>query len=47
VTADPANPLHNKLDFNNMGAAGHSRGAKIAAMHFAGKAQLQTMCFLC
>jgi predicted dienelactone hydrolase len=40
VTANPTNPLHNKLDFNNMGAAGHSRGAKIAAMHFAGRIEM-------
>lgn len=37
VAANPDNPLHGKLDFTNMGAAGHSRGAKIAAMHFAGE----------
>lgn len=36
VLSNPTNPLYGKLDFNNMGAAGHSRGAKIAAMHFAG-----------
>jgi hypothetical protein len=37
VSADPNNPLHGKIDFTNLGAAGHSRGAKIAAMHFAGR----------
>lgn len=36
VTENPNNPLHGKIDFTNLGAAGHSRGAKIAAMHFAG-----------
>lgn len=30
------NPLNGKLDLDNMGAAGHSRGGKIAALHFAG-----------
>lgn len=40
AASNPTNPLHGKLDFNNMGAAGHSRGAKIAAMHFAGMAPL-------
>jgi hypothetical protein len=39
VISNPTNPLYGKLDFNNMGAAGHSRGAKIAAMHFAGMAR--------
>lgn len=36
AAADPASPLHGKLDLENLGAAGHSRGAKIAALHFAG-----------
>jgi predicted dienelactone hydrolase len=36
VAENPNNPLHGKIDFINLGAAGHSRGAKIAAMHFAG-----------
>lgn len=43
VAANPTNPLYGKLDFNNMGAAGHSRGAKIAAMHFAGE-RYQKIC---
>jgi hypothetical protein len=36
AASHPTSPLYGKLDFNNMGAAGHSRGAKIAALHFAG-----------
>jgi hypothetical protein len=36
VAENPANPLHGKIAWDNLGAAGHSRGAKIAAMHFAG-----------
>lgn len=37
AAANPTNPLNGKLDLDNMGAAGHSRGGKIAALHFAGK----------
>lgn len=37
VAENPTNPLHGKIAWNNLGAAGHSRGAKIAAMHFAGR----------
>jgi hypothetical protein len=37
ASADPTHPLHGKIDFTNLGAAGHSRGAKIAALHFAGR----------
>ena len=33
---DSANPLHGKIDLDNLATAGHSRGAKIAALHFAG-----------
>lgn len=36
VAENPTNPLHGKIAWDNLGAAGHSRGAKIAAMHFAG-----------
>ena len=34
--ADPASTLHGQIDLHNLAAAGHSRGAKIAALHFAG-----------
>jgi hypothetical protein len=42
AASNPGNPLYGKLEFN-MGAAGHSRGAKIAAMHFAGTARSHTL----
>lgn len=34
--ADPSSTLHGQIDLHNLAAAGHSRGAKIAALHFAG-----------
>lgn len=37
AASNPSSPLHGKLDFDNMGAAGHSRGGKIAALHYAGR----------
>lgn len=36
AAGDPTNPLHGKIEFTSLGAAGHSRGAKLAAMHFTG-----------
>lgn len=36
VASDPSSELYGKLDLTNLGAAGHSRGGKIAALHFAG-----------
>lgn len=38
---DPASLLRGQLNFTTMGAAGHSRGGKIAALHFAGMAERQ------
>lgn len=42
AAGDPSSPLHQQIDFHNLGAAGHSRGAKIAALHFAGVCVLGT-----
>jgi len=36
AVSDPSSALYGKLDLTNLGAAGHSRGGKIAALHYAG-----------
>jgi len=35
---DPSSELHGKIDTGKMVIAGHSRGAKLAALHYAGPA---------
>jgi hypothetical protein len=34
---DTSSPLHGSLDLTRLAAAGHSRGAKLAALQLAGK----------